>query len=71
MRVILTMFGKLWLPVAFSKKYFAYEVTVNGWSHCHPGSERDWVLMWLCLVDGNTYISLPYDMPNWSHTTNN
>lgn len=58
--------GKLLLPVAFCKQYYAYEVADNGWVHCHPGTEKDCAVMWPIELNSVTYISMPYYIPPWS-----
>jgi len=62
----LDIIGKLLLPVAFCKKYYAYEFVDSGWGHFHPGSEKDCSQLQPYDVDSVKYISLPYYIPPWS-----
>jgi len=62
----LDIVGKLLLPVAFSKQYYAYKVKDCGWAHCHPGSEKDCASLWSYDIASGTYVSLPYFIPHWS-----
>lgn len=62
----LDIIGKLLIPVAFSKKYYAYQVTDNGWAHFHQGDEKDCSVLWPYVMHDSVYISLPYYIPPWS-----
>ena len=61
---------KLLTPVNFCKEHCAFQVSDNGWAHCHPENVRDPVLVWPYVVANETYISLPYYIPTWSHNSN-
>jgi hypothetical protein len=66
----LDIIGRLLTTVKFSNVYYAFQVADNGWAHCHAEIVKDPALVWPYVVESETYISLPYHIPTWSHNLN-